>query len=318
MLGHFFERPWHEPVSLLSDDKKGFILNAAGYCLRSVGRLREALQPAQAALSLRIANQNWGDAAVCATNVSDLYLLSGDLKKALHAAEQSVDLAEQHNDRLNSLTRLAVVANIQHHLGQTTEALDGFKRAEQLLQEARGVDFLYSMPGFWYCDLLLAEKCWEEVKVRATTTLDYLRKYEDLLSIAIDNLSLGRAVLADHKGKQVDLEAGKYFQLAVDGLRRSGKIDVLPRGLLARSEFYRVTMEFEKAERDLIEVHRIARRSEMHLYLADFELESARLNYAQDKKDAARSSIATAKELINRLGYHRRDQEVAELEAQLC
>jgi hypothetical protein len=88
---------------------------------------------------------------------------------------------------------------------------------------------------------------------------------------------------------------------------------------------------------DLAETLRIATRGEMNLHLADYHLESARLHLAQADRDPgssdadpdrgdsrsahlakAREHWATAKEMIDRMGYHRRDRELDEIETQLA
>ena len=46
---------------------------------------------------------------------------------------------------------------------------------------------------------------------------------------------------------------------------------------------------------------------------ADCHLGYARLYLAQGKKDEARKSLATAKEMIEKMGYHRRDKDVTEI-----
>jgi hypothetical protein len=51
----------------------------------------------------------------------------------------------------------------------------------------------------------------------------------------------------------------------------------------------------------------------MGLHLADCHLESARLQLALGNRDTAREHWLTAKEMIERMGYHRRDNEVTEL-----
>jgi ATP/maltotriose-dependent transcriptional regulator MalT len=94
-------------------------------------------------------------------------------------------------------------------------------------------------------------------------------------------------------------------------------MDFLPLGLLARADLHRFSEDHERAQRDLAEVHRIASRSGMGLYLADYHLESARLQLAQGDKAKARAHLATAKEMVERMAYHRRDKEVDELEQQL-
>ena len=108
-----------------------------------------------------------------------------------------------------------------------------------------------------------------------------------------------------------------HLNNAVDGLQHAGRQDVLPLGLLARAELYRVQGAFEKAQHDLDEAMRIAERGGMGLYMADCHLEYARLYLAKDEKEDARNNLDTAKEMIQKMGYHRRDKDVKEIEEQL-
>ncbi|MCK5342707.1 MAG: tetratricopeptide repeat protein, partial [Candidatus Heimdallarchaeota archaeon] len=64
--------------------------------------------------------------------------------------------------------------------------------------------------------------------------------------------------------------------------------------------------EFEKAQHDLDEAMTIAERGEMGLHQADCHLEYARLYLAMGEKEKAQEHMATAKEMIGRMGYHRR------------
>jgi hypothetical protein len=61
----------------------------------------------------------------------------------------------------------------------------------------------------------------------------------------------------------------------------------------------------------------IAERGGMGLHQADAHLGYARLYLAMGDKPEAREHLATATEMIGRMGYHRRDGEVAELEERL-
>ena len=114
----------------------------------------------------------------------------------------------------------------------------------------------------------------------------------------------------------------------MDGLRQAGRQDDIPHGLLARAEYYRVTGDLDKAQKDLDEAFSIASRGGMGLHLADCHLEYARLGRWQawtthpgaspSKGDEdAWEHLKTAKEMIEKMGYHRRDKEVEELEEQL-
>ena len=75
--------------------------------------------------------------------------------------------------------------------------------------------------------------------------------------------------------------------------------------------------DVEQARRDLDEAMSIAERGGMGLHRADAHLEYARLHLAMGEKPKAREHLATAREMIERMGYHRGDGEVAELEAEL-
>ena len=116
---------------------------------------------------------------------------------------------------------------------------------------------------------------------------------------------------------------------AVDDLRQAGDQSFLPLALLARAEYYRVTGALDKAKRDLDEAFSIATRGGMGLFVADchleycrlqvarFQVEGSTLNVQPETLNAARKHLVTAKEMIEKMGYHRRDKEVEELEKQL-
>ena len=109
----------------------------------------------------------------------------------------------------------------------------------------------------------------------------------------------------------------EHLDQAVEGLRQSGNQDYIPLGLLARAALRRVRGEFERARRDLDEAMAIAERDGMGLYRADAHLGYARLYLAMGDEPEARGHLATAKEMVGRMGYHRRKDEVAELEERL-
>jgi len=73
----------------------------------------------------------------------------------------------------------------------------------------------------------------------------------------------------------------------------------------------------ERARANLEEALSIATRGGMRLHEADCHLEYARMHLACGEKEKARESLAKAKGMIEEMGYHRRDREVTELEAQL-
>jgi tetratricopeptide (TPR) repeat protein len=322
-ISRFFDLLWDTPVAGLTEADKAFVLHQAGLYLLALGRLKEAAQPMQAGLEARIALEDWKNAAISASNLSELYLTTGDIAFALEYANQSVDLAARSDDAFQQMVYRATLADALHQAGRQSEAESLFRVAEEMQKDLQPeYPFLYSLQGFKYCDLLLSRGKYQEVLNRAEQTLEWAKAGGgSLISIALEHLSLGRAHLlqALQEGNQNFTPAAEHLNQAVDGLRQAGRQDYLPSSLLARAELYRVKGEFEfdKAQHDIEEAMTIAERGEMGLHQADCHLEYARLYLAMRDEDRAREHLAIAREMIGQMGYHRRDHEVEELEAML-
>jgi len=321
-LSGFFDPPWRQPVVWLAEDAKAFVPNMAGFCLRALGRLAEAAQPMQAGLEAYIAQEDWKNAATAASNLSELYLTSGDIARALDYVRQSVDLADRSDDAYRRMYSRTTLADALHQVGRPPEAEAAFRQAEEI-QKAWQPEFplLYSLPGFRYCDLLLGQGKYREVQSRASQTLEWMRTDPNAptLTIALEHLSVGRAHLlqAQQEGTNDFCQAVAYLEWTVDGLRQAGHQQYLPLGLLARAELRWVTGTPDQARADLEEALSIATRGGMRRHEADCYLEYARLYLACGEKEKARESLAKAKGMIEEMGYHRRDGEVAELEERL-
>ncbi|MGB7000851.1 MAG: TIR domain-containing protein [Halobacteriota archaeon] len=319
-ISGYFDSFWDKPVAGLTEDIKGYILNQAGFDLRALGHLKEAVQPMQAAIEAYIAQETWGYAAISAGNLSQLYLTIGDIALALKYANQSVDLADRSGDAFLRMCNRTALADALHQAGRQSEAESLFREAEKLQKDQQPeYPILYSLQGFQYCDLLLSQGKYQEVLSRAEKFFDWRLPSDSLLGIALEYLSLGRAHLlqAIQESSQNFTQAAEHLNQAVDGLRQSGNQDDVPRGLLARAELYRVQAEYEKAQHDIEEAMTTAKRGEMGLHQADCQLEYARLYLAMRDEDRAREHLTIAREMIVQMGYHRRDHEVEEVEAML-
>jgi len=320
ILSSFFDQLWSKPTTELSEADKGLILSDAGFDLSALGRLAEAAQPMKVSLDGAISQENWKNAAISASNLSELSLTTGNLARALEYAEQSVDLADRSSDAFQRMARRTNLADALHQAGPLSEAEAAFQEAEEMQKERQPrYPLMYSLPGFRYCDLLLGQGKYLDVLSRAEQTIEIAIENRWLLDIGLDHLSLGRAHLlqALQEGTDDFTRAAEHLNQALDGLRQAGQQQYLPNGLLARAELYRVQGAVNKAQRDLDEAMTIAERGEMGLHQADCHLEYSRLYLAMEKKEDAREHLATAKEMIGKMGYHRRDCEVEELEAVL-
>ena len=154
-----------------------------------------------------------------------------------------------------------------------------------------------------------------------------MTQLDSLLDIALDHLTLGRAALyraiLENSDFRLLTSDFSHIDAAVAGLRRSGRSDNLPGGLLTRA-----WLRFldgartgpESAQADLDEAWEIAERGPMRLFMADIHLYRARL-FGRMKDEGGRmkypwespaADLAAAGELITKCGYHRRDDELAD------
>jgi tetratricopeptide (TPR) repeat protein len=263
---HFFQKPWSQPADGLSDFWKANVLNWAGFRLRAIGRLPEAIQPFEASLKAYMINKNWKFAAINAGNLSQLLLILGRVEESVAVARQGLSYADKSRDWEQKMKRRANLANVLHQYGEIAEVEQLFREAESLQKKNQPeYKYLYSLQGFRYCDLRLEQGHVQEVLERAEHALEIiLNGSKNLLDIAINNLTLGQVWLRqglDQKNKNnagAIQKAHEYVQWAVEGLRKAGQQQFLPPGLLIRASYYQVKQDFEKAWKDLNEAFEIA------------------------------------------------------------
>ena len=198
VVAHFFAEPWSMPAAGLTDAEKAWIFGEAAFSLRALGRLTEAAEPMRAALKLVIKQEKWKNAAIGANNLSELYLTIGDLAQAVAAGRQSVELADLSGDAFQRMASRTALADALHQAGELAESHALFAEAEKMQQEDQPeYDRLFSLPGFQYCDLLLAGGAWPEVHERAEKWLKWRNKADSLLDHSLEHLTLGRAAVQE-------------------------------------------------------------------------------------------------------------------------
>jgi tetratricopeptide (TPR) repeat protein len=352
----FFTEVWQKPSTKLPNIWQLRLLGYAGFCLRALGRLHEALEPMTANVALAVAQKNWKEASIGANNLGELQLTLGNVTQAVKNSELSSRYADQSGNMLWRSAARTTYANALHQLGDSTTALTLFQDAEKLQQEWRSFEpYLYSVQGFRYCTLLLAQGSTAETLERAEYSIKIAKRNQWLLDIALNQLSIGQAYWQQGNTQQ----ATYWLERTVAEFRTAGNQDELPRGLLARAALHRHCGDFARARQDLQEVFDIAEPSGMRLHLTDYHLEMARLLlteketppnlplpgeeqgasatalqerpspdkgrlggvsswvYPEQTELSFADHVNAAAKLIEETGYHRRDKELAELQAVL-
>ena len=319
LVASFFDPPFDHPAADLTEPVRAWLLNTAAYNLRALGRLGEAVAPMRAGLEMAVEQEEWGEAARRASNLSELQLTLGEVAAAVASGEAAINHADRSGDDdwQNFIVSRTALADARHQAGEVAGAQALFEEAEGMQAESQpGYAYLYSLQGYRYCDLLLTLGQAEAVRERAAYALDlstkFLGKGLGLHDIALDHLSLGRAALA-----QGDLdEARRQLDQAVGGLRGSEMFRV-PGALLPRAALFREVGAFTESQKDLEEARRMAERGGMRLHQCDAHLGFARLALAESNPDAGRVHLEAAKVLVSACRYGRRKDEVEALEAKL-
>jgi tetratricopeptide (TPR) repeat protein len=315
-LSSFFAIPWSKPVAGISVPEKVFILSTAGFYLLALGQLAEAVKPMQAGLEQALALQDYSNAARASGNLSELFSTIGDLANASTYAQQSVGLADRAGNAVLRSVSKAILASVLHQQGNILESENIFSVAERIqFEQQPHFPFLYSLAGFRYCQLLLEMGKYQEVLSRASKLIELHQQYASLFDLALDHLLLGQTHLlqVQHNNEGDFILATHYVEKAVGMLRQAGRLDYLPLGLLTKAKVRRVTNNLEAARANLDEAFAIASRDNMGLRQADCHLEYAWLYLVQGKKDEANEHYVIARTMIGRIGYHRRDRELADL-----
>ena len=334
-LAHFFASLWDKPAANLTADDQAVVLSWAGFALRATGRLFEATEPMKAGLAMRVKDKLWKNAAIAASNLSQLYLTLGEVALAEDYGEQSVIFADRSEEDNHMESKRTTHADALHQAGKSEFAEQRFIEAETRQKDRLSDDpWLFSLPGFHFCDLLLSMKKYSEVLTRAKQTITY--PWCRPLDKALDTLTIGKTLMLQSiDNKTADFsQASDYLHQAVEGLRESGAQEFIPRGLLTRATLYRQQKNWPQAWRDLDETLEIAEFGQMQLHLTDYHLEACRTLLAQIEADdftisekgetlnltkaemqgKFKTHLMYATALVKKTGYHRRDDEIAQLQ----
>jgi len=350
----FFEIPWNRLASALTEKARSWMMSNAAFALRALGRLAEALEPMRSGLEMDIEQGHGKNAAIYASNLSQLELTLGELTEALRDAEQSVIYADHAGDAFQRVINRTTHADALHQAGRRAEAEERFREAEKMQADSWPEQpVLSSLQGFLYCDLLVvaAERAaWQAilsltsksitvdsavsdcraVSRRVATTIKIAQHNNWLLDIALDHLTLGRTALysaiLDRSNSNLPTAISE-ISAAVDTLRRAGTQHRFPTALLTRAWLRGLTGTLTgsagspqtgpgSAKEDLDEAWEIASRGPMLLFMADIHLHRVRLFFRESPYpwQSPEADLKAARALIEKCGYWRRKEELEDAE----
>jgi len=306
----FFPDGWGSTQNGLTLEEQAWLLMEVSFCLSSLGRVQESIEPKNQAIKLYTEVENWEKSAICARNLVDSMLSTGELNSAYEISKQSLEYALEYAkksghwfEELRAHVAIASVLYLQGKLGSATEhcvEAEKFQKKNQPEHQQ-----LVSVSGFWYCLLLLQQSTdrtqLDDILKRGKYSLEVSTKERWIHIAALDNLILARTY---HKLNELK-EAKQYFDQAVADIKESSRRDFACFFYIDRANFYLDQKQFDEALHDLEEAWQIIERGKMKLYAVDYHLAMSRYARVQ-QPEAVQSHEDEAKRLIDATGYHLR------------
>jgi tetratricopeptide (TPR) repeat protein len=234
----FFDEPWSRLSANLSAPDQAWLLNEAAFSLRALGRLTEAVEPMQVSLKQFADAQDWRQAAVAASNLSELEVTLGRLGQAVADGRRAIELADRSGDAFQKMARRTTAADALHQAGERAEAGELFAAAERMQAERQPqFPLLYSVGGSRFADLLLAPA--ERAACRAV--LNHLEPGQETAPVVSDNTE--EALKACGKAEQRAQEVFRWRRGTVWNPAGDALLDIAHDHLtLARARLYRALL----------------------------------------------------------------------------
>ena len=345
-LSHVFDEDWSVLKYDLPIELRGRANWFAGYVLMATGRLMQSRVPFRQAFAIwsrRAAAGTapvWLDAAMAASDLSEVYLTLGELSEAAAWATRAVQCVERTpnaceldaygHDRVRiAHTVLGLVSQLR---GDLEAARASFASAvDYPARDRSSSPELRSLQGYRYHDFLLSLGRVEEVAALLGCAAAEEEARSSLLARGLRSLMQARVAsrLRPRSERAAVLE---IYDAACERLRRAGRSEYVALGLIARSAYLvryaRSEADLDLAAADLESASETARHGGMRLREMQAVLVSVRLELRRAEDYTAGEVSWPQLERIARqldrlctmareIGHARRQKEALSLRARL-
>jgi len=302
MFSSFFISNWDQIHTEMTDEIKAGTYAWVGFDLKALGRLKDALEPMEKGLEINLKRKDWFESAKSAGTLCDSYLKLGNIDKSIYYAKKAIYFSDKSDNIFLSSANRSSFAYTLFNNGNLSEA-------EKIFQEAEGLQKLYSIWCYYYCEFLLEKKLFDKSIDKIIYLLDKGKEKNSLLEKGLGYLSFSKYYLLKNDKKR----ANEYILLSLKYLRQSGRKDFLISAILLHSKLLCLSSNTKSANLLLEEASELIYTSEMKLFLVDYYIELIQLYLINNKKNDANKNIVLTDKLIKKMGYHIKNKEVKKL-----
>jgi tetratricopeptide (TPR) repeat protein len=293
-----------EPGVTKADDKH-WILHTMGFCLKNLGRLREAVGFFERATKGYLKDRDWRNASPGYQNLAELYSSLGALDASAKAANQALEFARQANDKDGEWRSLLAQALDLHVRGDVLKADPIFRQAEVIFKQIdKYKDTAYITGSFgikhanhllqWKGDVDLARRM-TEFNLRACEYSQFPGETSECHRFLGDL----DAYIGNHDS------ARARYESALKIARSISKRDVLIEVLMARGRWQAKHMKDANAAfNDLNEALGYCVESGYRIYEIDTRIAIAWAYLVNNENEKARGSAERALQMSSEMGYH--------------
>jgi len=315
LMREFFPSSDYTQEPLVSSEKdKSWVLNAIGFVLINLGKLKEARSVIERAnyISLNIAEDyHW--ASVGYKNLSALYVLLGELDRSAEAANRALNLSYISKNKYDERDSISSYAWAIHLRGDLIEASKAFEKAKALDEEIGNLS-LYSLRATRHADHLrrMGDSIYSRKIIKSNLKLS--EEHQWLASISRSYRILAELEAQDGTGES----ARMYFNTALRLAQNLSRKDILIEALIAKGRWEaRRTWDVSAGFSDLNEALGYAIAGGYRLYEADIRVGLSWAHLVAGNKEAAKKEGSYAKQMCEDMGYYWGKKDADEVHSEI-
>lgn len=298
------------------------ILEEVGFCLMSLGNLKEAASFYERANKVFQEIKKWNSLSFGYQNLTRLYIYLGELglsEDFAHKAEDAAkkrqkcrpkkktrksktDISEEKITRKSLLNSWCLLATIYHMTGDFGQANKYFQKAKTLKSEVNKFNLhLDGIRGIQHADYLRltgdTQKAWEVAR--------YNMSKINSINQSLPKKSRLYRIFGDlYASESSNKEAENNYSLAIQTARNITRRDILIEALLARGRWLAKQEKIEEAYSDLEEAYKYASESGYQVYRVDIILGLSWVLLAEGNVSKAKERAETAKKMSIKMNYY--------------